>query len=800
MDLEQIVHDSRLLIPYRPRRYEPGWILNVEITGVAPAVKGQAELELERFAGGGFAGQVYRGRLLRLDLPDGVTIPGLTPGNVYAVKILIPPSNFSRRFRDAVYWVGFQGPFSLQVHEAACRSGLIWQRLIRLAARRALGAADAVNEAYASFHDPIMQAYGEITEWVDGRTWLLEADTALGRRRAWRTMDLRDTQSPEYVAKRRFMAAFVQLLHDMGGAELARQYEWWTLKSQPNVLKRRAAAAGTADAGLCAIDFRPGLALLPFLPMSPADVKLILAGLFRRGALVQFDRCDLQKLRRFVAAHPELGPDAAPLLDELEVLDRGYRRAVPDLVRQGWRLPFDRDLRRDVRQGLAAGYRAADLADAEFATRLADGGARFGAFYALGAVPLLGPFLRRLWGNSAFRGHAWATITDGDYRRSGMRAWAARTLIEWHRAGRTGAERCRYLAGNPTAFLLEFILVFCGPVMALMAAVLFGIGLGSWAGLWQVEILPARVLVMLCGVMAVTGLPALLPAAHRVLGEPAYAWRQARDFVQFLYRFWTSAAFREQHFLDMLAAGEKDGMLTARERESIASRVRDPFIAKYLRCLAVHFATLPVSEITYVTAGAVCAAWALVRGHPWEKAVLAFAATAGLLQLLPISPGSLCRGVYVLYLMIRERNLRDYLIAAPISFLRVIGYLAFPLQMTTTYPELARFLAGRWATSAVHAIPVFGEKGGWLEHGVFDLTFNVPQVVARWCRPRVGGILTAWLVLGLALAGFAFWRWHFPLHSKAGFNVLLTTVSVFVLPRVLFLPLLSRKTTPAGKV
>ena len=70
------------------------------------------------------------------------------------------------------------------------------------------------------------------------------------------------------------------------------------MKSQPNVLKRTGRATGPAD-GLCAVDFRAGLALLPFLPMSPGDFKLIFKGL-SRGSLVQFDRGNLAKLEAFV--------------------------------------------------------------------------------------------------------------------------------------------------------------------------------------------------------------------------------------------------------------------------------------------------------------------------------------------------------------------------------------------------------------------------------------------------------------------------------------------------------------------
>ena len=87
-------------------------------------------------------------------------------------------------------------------------------------------------------------------------------------------------------------------------------------------------------------------------------------------------------------------------------------------------------------------------------------------------------------------------------------------------------------------------------------------------------------------------------------------------------------------------------------------------------------------------------------------------AAAGILvafQVTPVSPGSLVRGLYGLYLVIRERNFKDYNIAVFLGFFKYIGYLAFPIQMTQRYPALARFMAGHWATEAVHAVPVFGE-------------------------------------------------------------------------------------------
>jgi hypothetical protein len=103
----------------------------------------------------------------------------------------------------------------------------------------------------------------------------------------------------------------------------------------------------------------------------------------------------------------------------------------------------------------------------------------------------------------------------------------------------------------------------------------------------------------------------------------------------------------------------------------------------------------------------------------------------GLFQVVPISPGSLTRGLYVLYLVIRERNFKDYNIAVFLGFFKYVGYLAFPIQMTYHYPALARFMSGHWATDATHIVPVFGERGALLEHWVFCLFYNWPLTIRR---------------------------------------------------------------------
>ncbi|MBN2311083.1 MAG: hypothetical protein JXR94_19055, partial [Candidatus Hydrogenedentes bacterium] len=167
----------------------------------------------------------------------------------------------------------------------------------------------------------------------------------------------------------------------------------------------------------------------------------------------------------------------------------------------------------------------------------------------------------------------------------------------------------------------------------------------------------------------------------------------------------------------------------------ILERVPDPFIQKYLKCVAVHICTLPITQVASVAV----AIYAYFRfGESWEESGAYATAVLAAFQVLPVSPGSFVRGTYVLYLMIKERNWRNYWIAALVSYWHYIGYLGFPLQMVTEFPALARFMAGRWATRMVGFIPVFGERGALLEHWVFDAFFNIPLTIRRRFGRRKG--------------------------------------------------------------
>jgi len=669
--------------PMRVGRYEPGTELTYHVRGFEGNDTANVRLVVERFVGGGFAGQVYRMKILGI---EGGQIAGLEAGGTCAMKILIPPSGFSRLFRDGLYWVGFQGPFQLQVNPAAARAGALWQKIIRRGARIRFGSERAVVDIHGTFVDEQLGSCGELSEWVDGRTWLLEVDDRLDLLRQWRkgrAVDETRLGSPEYRDKKIFMSEFTGLLHEMGAPEFARQYEWSTCKSQPNCLKRQ--GEEESEDGLVAVDFRAGLALLPFLPMSPGDVKLIFKGI-ARGSLVQFDRGSLDRLERFATAHSDEFADMQGMLAELKEAERIYRDSIPDITHNHVRLLYSGRLWTTMLDSATTGWRVKNLVDDKAAETLRTSHVRTLAFLLLGCLPFLGKVLRRVWGRADWREHYSRLFRSFQYCRKAWRARVAEKAIGWHRAGRVDAERAPGLVDHPWRFL----------------------------GHLPLSILPAGL--------------------HRFLTD----WRFANEKLAYIcvrpIRLYFNAELREQWLRDMLTEGQRKHMLSKEDEKTILQQLGEPFIQKYLKSLAVHVCTLPVTQVVSVAIALI-----YVLTHPDMPRVQAWGVGLGIIalfQVVPISPGSLTRGLYVVYLVIRERNFKDYNIAVFLGFFKYVGYLAFPIQMTYRYPALARFMAAHWATEAVGIVPVFGERGALLEHWVFCLFYNWPLTIRRRMRRR----------------------------------------------------------------
>lgn len=679
--LKAAVENASLHRPMRIGRYDAGDQLEYNVTAVDGGQSSLVRLRIERFVGGGFAGQVYRVRVESIEA-QGEPLGSLAVGGVYAMKILIPPSGLSCLFRNVLYWIGFQGPFQLQVNPTASRAGALWQKLIRRAAKIRFGDENAVNDIHATFVDETLGSCGELSDWVDGRTWQLEVDDHLDVLKLWRKgkdVDMSKLGSPEYRAKKKFMDDFVKLLHDMGAHEFARQYEWSTAKSQPNCLKRTDSGDDPAK-GLTAVDFRAGLTLLPFLPMSPGDFKLIWQGI-KRGSIVQFDRGNLRQLEAFIDSHSEQFTEMRPLLEELKTAEDVYRNSLPDITHNGFKLFYSPKLWKTIFSSAYTGWKVKGLISKDYDGKLSYCAICRIAFFLLGVIPFFGRFLRKCWGRADWRKHYTSLLSNFGYIKRTLRAKMAESIIKWHRAGRINAEKVLPVAGN--------LLLYCIHL--------------------PFSILPAGL--------------------HRFLTDGRFFREKLHNLFIRPFKLYFLPKLRDQWMRDMVAEGKKKHILSDEDADTILNQLKEKYIQRYLVSLVVHMMTAPVTQIV-----SIIVSWIYVKAHPeLTNTEAGFAVGAILLffQVIPISPGSICRGLYTSILAIHDRNFKDYNIALFLSYFKYVGYLAFPIQMSYHYPAISRFMAGHWATEAVHIVPVFGEQGALFERWIFCLFYNWPLTIRR---------------------------------------------------------------------
>jgi len=683
--LERRFGNLGLFRPYRRNRYDPGDELEYDVTTTeANGTSCKVKLVVEKSVGGAFAGPVYRIRVIESDaaLPQALQV-----GGVFALKILIPPSSGSLLFRNLLHYVGFQGAFQLQTNPTAARAGALWQKFIRRGARIRFGDDSCVNNVHCTFVDDTLGSCGEISDWIEGRVWQLEVDDRIDLLKRWRKgkrVDETKLGSPEYRAKRLLMPSFVKLLNDMGAHEFARQYEWTTCKSQPNCLKRMS-TEGDPEAGLTAVDFRAGLTLLPFLPMSPGDFLLILKGL-ARGSLVQFDRGSLKKLRAFVTAHAAEFTDMHDLLEELEQAERVYRDSLVDITHNHVRLLFSRSLWKQIFESAVEGWRVRGLIDDRHAESLRGRSLLILMFQVVGLLPFVGKAMIKAWGETNYRRHYAALFSTAGYFRRAFAGKMLEGITVWHRTGRVSEPKAEKIAGSGVSYFGNAILAF----------------------------LPVGI--------------------HKCLTDSAYLKERLYNLTVRPIKLYFDAELREDWLRDMVADGQRKRIISQDDADTILSRIKEPFIQKYLKSLAVHVCTVPVTQVVSFFIAVM-----YVLLHPDMPRAQSWAIGAGIIalfQVVPISPGSLVRGFYVVYLVVRERNFKDYNIAVFLGFFKYVGYLAFPIQMAYRYPTLARFMAAHWATEAVHIVPVFGENGALLEHKVFTWFYNVPLTLRGRMRRR----------------------------------------------------------------
>jgi hypothetical protein len=434
---------------------------------------------------------------------------------------------------------------------------------------------------------------------------------------------------------------------------------------------------------------------------------------------VQFDRGDIFKLEGFMRAHTEQFADMRGMLDELKADEQIYRNSVPDVTQNDLRLLYDGHLWSTILDSAVTGWKVRNLVDESSERKLRTSRLLTLLFFFVGLIPFLGKIIRRFWCRGDWRRHYAAMLTSWDYLSRAVSGKIVEKTITWYRVGRLSAHQTITIAQQPWRFLFHL------PFLLLV-----------FAGL------------------------------HRFLTDADYRKEKLTFIFVRPFRLYFNAALREQWLRDMVAEGQKKHMLTDDDADTILSQINEPYIQKYLISLVVHLMTLPVSEIviSVVTVIYVLTRPELSWSEAWKIAVGIFA----IWQVIPVSPGSLIRGFYVIALIVKERNFKDYNIAFFLSFFRVIGYLAFPIQMAYRYPALARFMASHWATELVHIVPVFGERGALLERWVFGLCYNWPLTIRRRMsrRAEIRAALAPrywhvdWLVLGAVLIfGVADFLW-----------------------------------------
>lgn len=226
-------------------------------------------------------------------------------------------------------------------------------------------------------------------------------------------------------------------------------------------------------------------------------------------------------------------------------------------------------------------------------------------------------------------------------------------------------------------------------------------------------------------------LPRLWTQAHRVRAEERRAGNQRLSRMEKMLlpiRLLVNRDARTSWLLQIVDAAEEDGGLAGEEADRIRAQANDDHIQTYLKCLAVHLCMLPTTWIVVLIGGL----WySLAQDLSVREGMNLVLASIAFFAVFPASPGSILRGLYVVGVMIWRREVKPFRVALVFSFWRYVGFAGFPLQMVARFPALARFLAARWATQAVHAIPVYGKPGNLLEHRVFDLFFNLPLTLAR---------------------------------------------------------------------
>jgi hypothetical protein len=650
-------------------------MIDVEVYAFDGRSLGWERFRVGESPGSGFAGQVYRAE------PEGrIRFDGGGVVRPVAIKVLKPRSRLKRLFRDLLFQLSFQTSYAPRLREESLRSGLAWQALLRAAAGIELGARSAVARPLGYFWDASLASFAEVHEWVDGRRTHYEADDGLLLR--WLRREPDSTRS-EIERKRTFMSALVNLCREIGATGLARQYEWYTLVSQANVLARRPPEAGEVVnpwSEFVAVDCRPGLAVPFFLPLSPAHLRIIRSG-FPNGNLAHFDEVDFGKLAAYLADHQGEFGSLAGLVPRLVEDDRRYRAGLPGLWGFTKRSFFSEEHWRAVKAAAIEDRRRLGHISPSWSWRLNFSPSWFLVFFLLDRLPVLGLPLMRLAFHERYREHLWKYLTSPDYFKNAWEAWRAADLLDWSLEGRVSPERCERLAGSFPIYLFDKALL-------------------DW--------LPAGI--------------------QRLFSDAEARVCLARSWFLRPFSLVVSGEEREKWLAEILQEQSARGFLGEDQAMRLAQQAAEPRMQGFLRDTGFMLALEAMAKLLYLA----LAAFGLATRNFLPFSLAAFS---------PVSPSGLVRTAYVLAQLLAGLPgiLRKW--DGKLLLARMIGLAAAPwrglgnlfalLEMFAYYSELSLLLGNVFISRMVATVPVLGGPGKLLEYWAFQAAYNFPLSVRR---------------------------------------------------------------------
>jgi hypothetical protein len=679
-ELHSRVEQDSILVPAHRHCYFQGEMLNAHVFGLDGRCLGHECFRIGSYQGSGFGGQVYQALPLAGLIRDSFMNGAVEP---IVLKVLTPRATWKRAFRDLLFRLSYQTSFAPRLREEALRCGLIWQELIRKAAGLELGTDSFVSRPYGYFWDEWLASFVEIHQWIESRAVRYEVDDQLLQRWLGLTKEIPDS---EMSRKRACMAALVYLCRKIGAVGLARQYEWYTLVSQANLLTRSSLCDGQAE--FAGVDWRPGLAVPFFLPLSPVHASIIWQGLFS-GVYVHYDEVNFDRLKAYVQTHADSFEPLKTLIQQLMADDARYRAGLPDLWNSPDHLLHQLEGRRQVRMAAIEDWRRLRRISSGEAVRLQVDRWRFYLYFLLDSMPLIGGVMMHWLGDVSFRQHVRRFWCDASYRRDTLRRQRSCDLLEWKAQGRISQEHAEILAGSIISYLMDKIIL---------------------------SYLPGGL--------------------QRFVTDPGVRKNVVQGLIIQPVRLLVDVGFRRIWLDEILAQQMQKGIITKLQVERLHDQVSERRLQGFLRDLGLTIALELFAKLLYL----VLVMYGLRTRNFLPLGIAAFG---------PIAPSGILRAVYVLVELIvdlpailRQKEHKLFwtrllgLVTAP---WRLVGNLFAPLEMFTYYNEMSLVLGDYLVSKMVRVVPVLGGRGMILEFWAFNLTFNLPLSIRKMLEERVKG-------------------------------------------------------------